>query len=212
MIVWCCCQLRYSRCWRTPYAFSHHYLSIITFSTSFFACFFFLMIRRPPRSTLFPTRRSSDLSGSTSKRSQIYSRYLWEREREQTRRLKEGCYSEHQAQHLLYLLEIVFLCAANHNNNKSTTHKEQERKLASVQFKILCSSVKQWYYDKTLRIKPRHLTSSFLYLWLFEKHTNPTPKKQTKNHDFCGGKAQKFISFKEPCFTVNKKPKESQKS
>src|SRR2546427_9568759 len=24
-------------------------------------CFFFLMIRRPPRSTLFPTRRSSDL-------------------------------------------------------------------------------------------------------------------------------------------------------
>src|SRR3989442_7188580 len=26
-----------------------------------YACFFFLMIRRPPRSTLFPTRRSSDL-------------------------------------------------------------------------------------------------------------------------------------------------------
>src|SRR2546430_13397297 len=25
--------------------------------------FFFLMIRRPPRSTLFPTRRSSDLDG-----------------------------------------------------------------------------------------------------------------------------------------------------
>src|SRR4249919_3296657 len=25
------------------------------------SCFFFLMIRRPPRSTLFPTRRSSDL-------------------------------------------------------------------------------------------------------------------------------------------------------
>src|SRR5947209_14864185 len=27
-----------------------------------FICFFFLMIRRPPRSTLFPTRRSSDLN------------------------------------------------------------------------------------------------------------------------------------------------------
>src|SRR2546427_9930922 len=27
------------------------------------AFFFFLMIRRPPRSTLFPTRRSSDLHG-----------------------------------------------------------------------------------------------------------------------------------------------------
>src|SRR3989304_3250763 len=26
-------------------------------------CFFFLMIRRPPRSTPFPTRRSSDLGG-----------------------------------------------------------------------------------------------------------------------------------------------------
>src|SRR2546430_2055543 len=35
---------------------SHYslYLSLILF-------FFFLMIRRPPRSTLFPTRRSSDL-------------------------------------------------------------------------------------------------------------------------------------------------------
>src|SRR6202521_6250981 len=28
-----------------------------------FSFFFFLMIRRPPRSTLFPTRRSSDLFG-----------------------------------------------------------------------------------------------------------------------------------------------------
>src|SRR5690348_18025615 len=28
-----------------------------------FVIFFFLMIRRPPRSTLFPTRRSSDLAG-----------------------------------------------------------------------------------------------------------------------------------------------------
>src|SRR5258708_19640834 len=28
----------------------------------FFSLFFFLMIRRPPRSTLFPTRRSSDLT------------------------------------------------------------------------------------------------------------------------------------------------------
>src|SRR5947207_5745548 len=29
-----------------------------------FLFFFFLMIRRPPRSTLFPTRRSSDLDGA----------------------------------------------------------------------------------------------------------------------------------------------------
>src|SRR5258708_27498294 len=29
-----------------------------------FCLFFFLMIRRPPRSTLFPTRRSSDLASS----------------------------------------------------------------------------------------------------------------------------------------------------
>src|SRR5438034_7265589 len=28
-----------------------------------YSVFFFLMIRRPPRSTLFPTRRSSDLDG-----------------------------------------------------------------------------------------------------------------------------------------------------
>src|SRR5207253_10214116 len=28
------------------------------------ACFFFFMLRRPPRSTLFPTRRSSDLEGA----------------------------------------------------------------------------------------------------------------------------------------------------
>src|SRR3712207_8495364 len=31
--------------------------------------FFFLMIRRPPRSTLFPTRRSSDLPRSSSRSS-----------------------------------------------------------------------------------------------------------------------------------------------
>src|SRR5207249_9252364 len=40
-------------------------LMIIEFYYSFylflFFCFFFLMLRRPPRSTLFPTRRSSDL-------------------------------------------------------------------------------------------------------------------------------------------------------
>src|SRR6266498_3377587 len=30
-----------------------------------FVLFFFLMIRRPPRSTLFPTRRSSDLEGES---------------------------------------------------------------------------------------------------------------------------------------------------
>src|SRR2546430_10331511 len=36
------------------------YLRFIVMS-SIFRVFFFLMIRRPPRSTLFPTRRSSDL-------------------------------------------------------------------------------------------------------------------------------------------------------
>src|SRR6266699_5506340 len=35
------------------------FLSFLIFFSFFF--FFFLMIRRPPRSTLFPTRRSSDL-------------------------------------------------------------------------------------------------------------------------------------------------------
>src|SRR2546422_11338402 len=34
----------------------------ITSSSSWPSFFFFLMIRRPPRSTLFPTRRSSDLA------------------------------------------------------------------------------------------------------------------------------------------------------
>src|SRR5438477_3009945 len=38
-------------------------------------CVFFLLIRRPPRSTLFPTRRSSDL-GSTRKVSWWDSYYL----------------------------------------------------------------------------------------------------------------------------------------
>src|SRR5258708_5763170 len=33
---------------------------------SFYFSFFFLMIRRPPRSTLFPYRRSSDLDDSHS--------------------------------------------------------------------------------------------------------------------------------------------------
>src|SRR5499433_4314436 len=42
------------------------FLSIFVCSFPLFLClfFFFLMIRRPPRSTLFPTRRSSDLGQS----------------------------------------------------------------------------------------------------------------------------------------------------
>src|SRR4051794_41850676 len=36
-------------------------LLILPFTALIFFSFFFLMIRRPPRSTLFPTRRSSDL-------------------------------------------------------------------------------------------------------------------------------------------------------
>src|SRR5207248_11248856 len=47
----------------------YHY-TIILFFISFL--FFFLMIRRPPRSTLFPTRRSSDLS-----KEQVASRPVW---------------------------------------------------------------------------------------------------------------------------------------
>src|SRR5947207_12437924 len=35
-----------------------------SFCANFSSLFFFLMIRRPPRSTLFPTRRSSDLRGA----------------------------------------------------------------------------------------------------------------------------------------------------
>src|SRR5438132_6669462 len=34
----------------------------------FHICFFFLMLRRPPRSTLFPTRRSSDLAPAQTAR------------------------------------------------------------------------------------------------------------------------------------------------
>src|SRR2546422_8701116 len=43
------------------YCFAPYYLfyPLVAFNLSLF--FFFLMIRRPPRSTLFPTRRSSDL-------------------------------------------------------------------------------------------------------------------------------------------------------
>src|SRR5688572_30893301 len=38
-------------------------------------CFFCLMIRRPPRSTLFPTRRSSDLSATSRQntKDQVYA-------------------------------------------------------------------------------------------------------------------------------------------
>src|SRR5450631_3627172 len=41
--------------------FSHTWISFAAF-TALGWLFFFLMIRRPPRSTLFPTRRSSDLA------------------------------------------------------------------------------------------------------------------------------------------------------
>src|SRR2546429_7346799 len=39
----------------------HQYYTVWLCATDSIFLFFFLMIRRPPRSTLFPTRRSSDL-------------------------------------------------------------------------------------------------------------------------------------------------------
>src|SRR6266568_7430002 len=39
---------------------------MVRVSIGFLAFFFFLMIRRPPRSTLFPYRRSSDLPDTTA--------------------------------------------------------------------------------------------------------------------------------------------------
>src|SRR5947199_9292194 len=35
--------------------------------------FFFLLIRQPPRSTLFPTRRSSDLTSRQNTKDQVYA-------------------------------------------------------------------------------------------------------------------------------------------
>src|SRR5438132_12174673 len=39
-------------------------LLVLSLSSFFLLCFFFLMIRRPPRSTLFPYTTSSDLVGT----------------------------------------------------------------------------------------------------------------------------------------------------
>src|SRR5205807_10529105 len=47
----------YTRTFYSLYFFSLFFIFLFCFF------FFFLMIRRPPRSTLFPTRRSSDLQG-----------------------------------------------------------------------------------------------------------------------------------------------------
>src|SRR6266480_5726976 len=49
----------------------------MTFDFSYF--FFFLMIRRPPRSTLFPTRRSSDLITVLVSAANATSRYALNR-------------------------------------------------------------------------------------------------------------------------------------
>src|SRR6266481_580580 len=45
----------------------------LLFYVSYLYVFFFLMIRRPPRSTLFPTRRSSDL-GAPDRRRRLFVR------------------------------------------------------------------------------------------------------------------------------------------
>src|SRR5438552_12611131 len=42
--------------------------SLIYWKCVLYSSFFFLMIRRPPRSTLFPTRRSSDLKSGACRR------------------------------------------------------------------------------------------------------------------------------------------------
>src|SRR5207253_11346077 len=41
--------------------------------------FFLFVIRRPPRSTLFPTRRSSDLSGASGERTKLMARIVLQR-------------------------------------------------------------------------------------------------------------------------------------
>src|SRR6516165_11907155 len=62
------------------------------FHLTFFLFFFFLMIRRPPRSTLFPTRRSSDLgreNGQNEPGTQSKNRdFYFERSEEHTSELQ----------------------------------------------------------------------------------------------------------------------------
>src|SRR5256885_17163043 len=76
---------------------THYFIACTDAYLDVVVCFFFfLMIRRPPRSTPFPTRRSSDLeqgssirmtSGSTASVRAMHSRCCWppERDRKSTR-------------------------------------------------------------------------------------------------------------------------------
>src|SRR2546425_3879432 len=101
--------------------------------------FFFLMIRRPPRSTLFPTRRSSDLSSSrispssqlslpsasTSPSSVTLSRRL---ARRQSMRSEEHT---SELQSLAYLVCRLLLEKKKHTSSTSLGHRDTRTSLAA---------------------------------------------------------------------------------
>src|SRR5690348_18109237 len=65
------------------------------------------MIRRPPRSTLFPTRRSSDLAPLVKGRSKADEHFL--QSAEVGGKLLDGCYGERSEEHTSELQSPVHL-------------------------------------------------------------------------------------------------------
>src|SRR2546422_5205870 len=87
--------------------------------------FFFLMIRRPPRSTLFPTRRSSDLltDHGTGGRTSNKAAALWARSVRTSLMGFAGCSDQRSEEHTSELQSRLHLvCRLLLEKKKKTNH------------------------------------------------------------------------------------------
>src|SRR2546422_8541435 len=97
-----------------------------------FLFFFFLMIRRPPRSTLFPTRRSSDLAASEPATAGVN---LWVEKTgdpEKRERVAPGVRSEEHTSELQSRLHVVCRLLLEKKKEKRDEGAEILRKLHDV--------------------------------------------------------------------------------
>src|SRR5690242_21161358 len=108
-------------------------MSVLFTITLIFLFFFFLMIRRPPRSTLFPTRRSSDLfalrCGAEKREIRLFSKTLHDE-------LQDG-----------RVIEDLFA-----QDRKSTRLNSSHM---SISYAVFCLKKKK--YKKTSHPKNKHL-------------------------------------------------------
>src|SRR5437899_8824469 len=103
--------------------------------------FFFLMIRRPPRSTLFPSRRSSDLGTASLERLEEEINQAQYRQAAQSfcRLVAEERSEEHTSE-LQSLRHLVCRLLLEKKNNKTSTDFNSQRRRPTTYSNIMTTT------------------------------------------------------------------------